>query len=56
MRGNAEQCRRIDVRRWHLEGIFAGCRMGSWQWTDAQTGERLATIGYRSDGDSVALD
>ncbi len=30
--------------------------MGSCQWTDARTGEHLATIGYRSDGMSVALD
>ena len=52
----AENCKRIDVRRWQREGIFAGRHMGSWQWTDAQTGERLATIGYRSDGDGVALD
>lgn len=52
----AEHCKSIDVRRWHREGIFAGRHMGSWQWTDGQTGERLATIGYRSEGTSVALD
>lgn len=56
MHVKAEHCKRIDVRRWHREGILAGRQLGSWQWTDAQTGERLATIGYRSDGTSVALD
>jgi len=44
------------VRRWHREGVLSASRLGSWQWTDAHTGKRLATIGYRSDGNSVALD
>lgn len=52
----AEHCRRIDVRRWHREGVLQAGRAGSWQWTNAETGERVATIGYRSDGSSVALN
>jgi len=56
MHVKAEHCRRIDVRRWQLEGVLRNGCAGSWQWTDAATGERLAAIGYRSDGFSVALN
>ena len=56
MHGRAEHCRRIDVRRWHREGVLRNGRAGSWEWTDAATGERLAAIGYRSDGYGVALN
>lgn len=51
----AEHCRRIDVRRWHHDGILQAGRAGAWQWTDAETGERLASIGYRSDGSRVTV-
>ena len=52
----AEHCRRIDVRRWQREGMLRNGRAGSWAWTDTETGERLASIGYRSDGYGVALN
>lgn len=52
----AEHYRRIDVRRCHREGVLQAGRAGSWQWTNAETGERVATIGYWSDGSSVALN
>lgn len=52
----AEHCRRLDVRRWQREGILRPGRSGAWQWTDTETGERRASIGYRSDGGSVTLD
>ena len=55
MHVKSEHCRRIDVRRWHREGILQAGRAGGWQWTDAETGDRLASIGYRSDGGSVTL-
>ena len=55
MHVKSEHCRRIDVRRWHREGQLRAGRAGTWQWTDAETGERLASIGYRSDGGSVTL-
>ena len=52
----AEHCRTIDVRRWQREGILQSYCMGTWQWSDPKTGERRASIGYRSDGgNSVTL-
>lgn len=51
----AEHCRRIDARRWQREGILAGGRAGTWAWTDAETGEQLASIGYRSERGTVVL-
>ncbi len=56
MHAKAEHCRRIDVRRWQREGVLRNGCAGSWQWTDAETGERRATIGYKSDGFSVMLN
>jgi hypothetical protein len=55
-RVKAEHCRRIDARRWQREGLFSGGSMGLWQWTDSETGERVASIGYRADGASMVLD
>jgi len=56
MHVKAEHCRRIDVRRWNREGLLAAGRTGIWQWTCGETGERLASIGYRSDGGTVTLN
>jgi hypothetical protein len=52
----AEHCRRIDARRWQREKILSDGSMGTWQWTDAETGERVASIGYRVHGSTVVLD
>lgn len=52
----AEHCRRIDVRRWSREGLLWPGRTGTWQWTCGETGERLASIGYSSDGGTVTLN
>ena len=52
----AEHCRRIDVRRWQREGILRAGRGGTWQWSDPDTGERKAAIGYRSDDHCLTLD
>jgi len=52
----AEHCRRIDVRRWRREGILQAGRAGTWQWTDPETGEQRAAIGYRSIARGVTLD
>lgn len=52
----AEHCRKIDARRWARERILQSMCNGVWAWTDAETGERLASIGYRSDGGAVTLD
>jgi len=49
----AEHCRTIDVRRWQREGILQSYCMGTWQWSDPKTGERRASIGYRSDGSTA---
>jgi hypothetical protein len=42
----AEHCRRIDVRRWHREALLRPGVRSSWVWTDSETGERLASIGF----------
>lgn len=55
MHVKSEHCRRIDVRRWHREGALQAGVSGAWQWTDSETGEQRAAIGYRSDGGSVTL-
>jgi len=52
----AEHCRRIDVRRWHREGVLQEGQWGSWVWTDSETGERTASIGYRADRGAMQLD
>lgn len=55
MHVKSEHCRRIDVRRWHREGILQPGSAGTWQWSDPGNGERRAAIGYRSDGGSLTL-
>lgn len=52
----AEHCRQIDVRRWQREGMLAPGQAGSWRWWDADTGEELASIGWRSEAGTVVLD
>lgn len=51
----AESCRSIDARRWAREGILREGQVGGWAWTDASTGEALASIGYRTSAHAVAL-
>lgn len=52
----AEHCRRIEAGRWAKEGIFNAGRLGGWAWKDADTGETLASIGYRGQGRAVVLN
>ena len=42
-----EECRILEAARWQREGIIGPDRMwaGGWQWTDAHTGEKKASIG-----------
>lgn len=42
----AEHCRRLDVRRWHRDGFLRLGTSTGWAWTDSETGERLASIGF----------
>lgn len=42
----AERCRRLDVRRWHRDGLLRPGTSTSWIWTDSETSERLASIGF----------
>ena len=52
----AEHCRKLDVRHWQREGALRpGCG-GVWTWTNRETGERLASIGYQVEADRVVLD
>jgi hypothetical protein len=51
-RTTVEDCRSIDAARWQREGVLrplTSCRSGSWIWSDAETGEQRASIGYESD-------
>jgi hypothetical protein len=52
----AEHCRSIDARRWQREGILQAGRYGGCAWTDAETGERLASIGYSTEPGAVLLN
>lgn len=51
----AEHCRSIDARRWARDGILQAGRSGGWAWTDPDTGERLASIGYSVGPEAVTL-
>ena len=42
----AEHCKRLDVRRWHREGVLQPGSFGSWTWSDSATGESRGSIGY----------
>lgn len=42
----AEHCRQLDVRRWYRDGLLRPGISTSWVWTDGETGERLASIGF----------
>jgi hypothetical protein len=42
----AEHCRRIDVRRWHRDGLLRPGVWSSWVWSDSKTGEQRASIGF----------
>ena len=52
----AEHCRSIDVRRWQREGILQPGRRGGWAWTDPDTGNQTASIGYSTEPEAVVLD
>ena len=52
----AEHCRSIDARRWQREGILQAGRYGGWAWTDGDTGERKASIGYATEPGAVLLN
>lgn len=52
----ADHCRRLDVRRWHREGMLKPGSFGTWQWTDRDTGEVRSSIGYRAEADRLLLD
>ena len=51
----AEHCRQLDVRRWQREGVLRPGYVGSWHWTDRDTGEERASIGFRTDQGAVTL-
>lgn len=52
----AEHCRRIEAGRWAREGLFNAGRSGVWAWTDADSGEVMARIGYCGRGGAVSLN
>jgi hypothetical protein len=51
-RSFVEECRSIDIRRWHREGYLSGQRFNWAWWLD---GERRAFIGVSADECSVEL-
>ena len=52
----AEHCLKLDVRRWQREGVLRPGCIGSWQWTDSETGERRSSIGFQTNHGSVTLN
>jgi hypothetical protein len=52
----AENCLRLDVRRWHRKGMLWAGSAGTWAWTNTETGERRGSIGYRVESGAVRLD
>ena len=52
----AEHCRRIEAWRWAREGLFNAGRAGVWAWTDADTGQVTARIGYSGSGGAISLN
>ena len=56
MHVKAEHCRHIDVRDWHRKGVLQPGCFGAWQWTDRETGEQRAAIGFQSNGDNLRLN
>lgn len=51
----AEHLRRIDARRWAREGMLTPCCSGGWYWTDPETRQTLASIGYSAEPGAVVL-
>ena len=51
----AEHCRSIDVRRVERENLLRAGVTTAWAWTDSETGERLASIGFSVTDDAVLL-
>lgn len=56
MHAKAEHCLRLDARHWAREGILQSVCSGVWGWTNRDTGERRASLGYRSDACTVTLN
>ena len=51
----AEHCLQLDARRWHRENsLRPGC-VGSWHWTNRDTGMERASNSFRTDEGSVTL-
>jgi hypothetical protein len=50
----AEDCRSLDVNRFHREGCLNIGHMGNWVWS--RDGEEIARIGYRALDGALALD
>lgn len=53
-KAKAEHCRSIDVRVFHRKGVLNDFT-GGWQWKNNETGEIVASIGFRTDGQFVYL-
>jgi hypothetical protein len=50
----AEDCRSIDVRRWHRDGILRPGGAGEWAWWNG-AGRTVASVAYSVTADAVAL-
>jgi hypothetical protein len=55
-KAKTHHCRSLDVRRMSKAGVLAAGKSGGWAWTDSETGEQRAVIGYRSHGHALQLD
>jgi hypothetical protein len=50
----AEDCRSLDVNRFHRKGCLRTGSTGNWVWS--RNGEEIAKIGYRALDDTLILD
>ncbi|WP_138935920.1 hypothetical protein [Roseovarius arcticus] len=53
-RQKAEDCRSLDVNRFHRDGCLRPGRQGNWVWS--RDGEEVGRIGYKAKGGRLVLD
>lgn len=52
----AEQSLPLDIRKMHRAGVLRDWYVGGWRWTDSYSGEQCASIGLRTERDSLTLN
>lgn len=54
-RMKAEYFLRLDVRRWHRNGVLSSGYSGAWEWRDHETGQTRGSISYTVGAGTVSL-